>query len=88
MTRVVSLSARRSRCPAARTALKISIPEPVFAEIGMVGTNVSEFIDSIANPNMFSEIDLNNNPYSGQELHGLHRKALQHHPCRHFPGTS
>ena len=37
MTRVVSLSARRSRCDAARTDLKMLVPQPVFAEIGMIG---------------------------------------------------
>ena len=37
MTRVVSLSARRSRCEAAKTERKRSIPEPVFAEIPIIG---------------------------------------------------
>ena len=36
VTRVVSLSPRRSRCEAAKTERKSEIPEPVFAEIGMI----------------------------------------------------
>ena len=36
MTKVVSLSARRSRCNDAKRCLKISIPEPVLAEIGII----------------------------------------------------
>ena len=37
VTNVVSLSARRSRCDEARIERKLSIPEPVFAEIPMIG---------------------------------------------------
>ena len=39
VTRVVSLSARRSRCEAAKTERNTSIPAPVFAEIGMLGAS-------------------------------------------------
>ena len=43
VTRVVSLSARRSCCEEARIVRKSSIPVPFFAEIGRIGTIPSGF---------------------------------------------
>ena len=43
VTSVVSLSPRRSRWEVARMERKSGIPEPVFAEIGMIGTSVASF---------------------------------------------
>ena len=52
MTRVVSLSVRRSRCDEARTLLKRSVPEPVFAEIGMMATEFAVSPQSDINPDV------------------------------------